>query len=159
DQTAPKTVTCEEKIPKGAKRPKIREKFPGEAIAGFGAALELEIKHGKGEKPLPSGFKIISATGTGKALEDAGFLLAEPDGGTGVVVETREDGNAAITRVTIPFVLAPIKSGNQSLTLPQLPLPIDRANGETMIVCTQLHLITALDPTAGEENPMPRANP
>ncbi len=159
DQTAPKQVTCEETIPKGAKRPKMKEKFPGEVVAGFGASLELEILHGKGEKPLPNGFKVVQSTGPGKFLEEAGFLVAEPQGSSGVVVETQEDENAAITRVTIPFVVAPIKSGNVSLTMPRLPIQIDRPNGQTMVVCTQMHLVTALDPTAAEEDPMPRPNP
>ncbi|NUP13885.1 MAG: hypothetical protein HOW73_48235 [Polyangiaceae bacterium] len=159
DQTASKTITCEEKIPKGAKRPKIKEKFPGEVVAGFEAPLELEIHHGKGETPLPSGFKAATGSTVGKFLEEAGFLVAEPDGSSGVTLETQDEGNGAVTKVRIPFVVAPQKSGNQSLTLPQMPLTIGRANGDMMTVCTQLHLMTALDPTAGEEDPKPRPNP
>ncbi|MBK8939914.1 MAG: hypothetical protein IPM79_20390 [Polyangiaceae bacterium] len=159
DQTASDVVTCQESIPKGAKRPKLKEKMPGEVVAGFEAPLEIEIRHGKGETPLPSGFKLLPGSPTKKFVEEAGFILAEPDGSTGVVVETKDEGTVAVTRVKIPFVVAPKKSGKQSLTLPQVPLAIDRANGDKMIVCTQLHLLTALDPTAGEEDPKPRPNP
>lgn len=159
DETANKEVTCEETIPKGAKRPKVKEKFPGEVIAGFGAALELEIRHGKGETPLPNGFKIVSGSNQGKFLEDAGFLLAEANGGPPVVVETKEEDNVSITKVSIPFVVAPLKSGNLSQQLPRMPFNVGRANGETMTLCTQVHLVTVLDPTAAEEEPMPRANP
>lgn len=156
DQTAPKQATCEESLPKGAKRPKVKEKFPGEAIAGFEVPLELEIRHGKGEVPLPNGFKIVSGSTSGKYLEESGFILAEPNGG--ITKVTEEDGNAAVTRVTIPFVVTPNKSGDQSQTLPQMPFTIDRANGDTITLCTKLHLITVKDPTAGEEDPKPRAN-
>lgn len=159
DETANKEVTCDETIPKGAKRPKVKEKFPGEVIAGFGATLELEIRHGKGETPLPNGFKIISGSNQGKFLEEAGFLLAEAKGGPPVVVDTKEEDNISITKVSIPFVVAPLKSGNLSQQLPRMPFNIGRANGETMTLCTQVHLVTVLDPTAGEEDPMPRANP
>lgn len=159
DQTASDVVTCKETIPKGAKRPKIKEKFPGEVTAGFEAPLEIEIRHGKGETPLPSGFKLLPGSPTKKFVEEAGFILAEPNGATGVTVETKEEGSVAVTRVKIPLVVAPKKSGKQALTLPQMPLSIDRANGDKMVVCTQLHLLTALDPTAGEEDPKPRPNP
>lgn len=159
DETVNKDVTCEERIPKGAKRPKVKEKFPGEVIAGFGATLELEIRHGKGETPLPNGFKIVSGSAQGKSLEDAGFLLAEANGGPPVVVDTKEEDNISITKVSIPFVVAPLKSGNLSQQLPPMPFNVGRANGETMTLCTQVHLVTVLDPTAAEEDPMPRANP
>jgi len=161
DQTASKVVTCEERLPKGAKRPVIREKFPGEGIAGFEAQLLLEIRHGKGETPLSTGFKIVSGSSTAKHLEEAGFLVAEVDGGSNATVVTEDDGDAAVTRVTIPFVLAPNKPGEHSLTLPQVPLSISRANGDTMTVCTHLHLVTVHDPTADTNDAelKPRPNP
>jgi hypothetical protein len=159
DQTAPKEITCKEELPKGAKRPKVKEKFPGEVTAGYGATLDLEIRHGKGETPLPHGFKIVAGSGLGKELEASGFLLAAPpNGADNFFMETKEDGSGAITRVSIPFVVAPNKSGSQSLTLPQMPYTIGRANGDVMTLCTQLHLVTAFDPTAGEEDPKPHPN-
>ncbi len=159
DQTASKTVTCQEKLPKGSKRPTVKEKFPGEAVAGYQALLELEIRHGKGETPLPSGFRVVPGSDTDKHLAEAGFLAAETDAGATSSMKTETDGEEAVTTVVLPFVIAPQKSGKRSLTLPQLPLAIGRANGEQMTICTQMHLVVASDPTAEEEDPKPRPNP
>lgn len=159
DQTAPKRITCLEKLPPGAKRPTLKETFPGEAIAGYEAPLGLEIRHGKGETPLASGFRVSAGSDVAKALEEAGFLVGEADGGGALQLKTVDDGDEAVTTVTLPIVVAPTKSGKRSLTLPQLPINVSRANGDTMTVCTQLHLITAIDPTSGEEDPKPHPNP
>jgi len=159
DETAPKTVTCEEKVPAGSTRPTIKEKFPGTATAGYEAVLELTISHGKGETPLPSGFRITAGSDVDKNLTEAGFLPGEPDAGGTSSMVTVTDGEEATTTVKIPFVVAPLKSGTRSLTLPRMPLTIGRANGERMIVCTQLHLLVASDPTADEKDPKPHANP
>ncbi len=160
DQTAPKTVTCQESLPKGAKRPKITERFPGEVISGYQATLEITIRHGKGETPLPNGFHVYPETDIGKIFEEAGFIVAEVETGDNASVETKEDGNLSLTTVKIPFVLAPKKSGKHSLTLPQCPITIQRASGdEEITVCTQLHLVTVIDPTSDETDPKPRPNP
>jgi hypothetical protein len=158
DQTAPKQVTCLEKIPQGAKRPTIEERFPGEVVAGYEATLELEIRHGKGETPLASGFRLSSGSDVEKALKAAGFLVADPDAGADFDVETESDGDRSLTRARIPIVVAPNESGTRSLILPEMPIPISRANGETMTVCTRVHLVTVTDPTAGEEDPKPHPN-
>lgn len=159
DQTAPKRITCLEKLPPGAKRPTLKETFPGEVIAGYEAPLGLEIRHGKGETPLASGFRVTAGSDVAKALEEAGFLVGEADGGGALQLKTVDDGDEAVTTVTLPIVVAPTKSGKRSLTLPQLPINVSRANGDNMTVCTQLHLITAIDPTSGEEDPKPHPNP
>ncbi len=159
DQTAPTAITCEEKIPQGAARPKTKETFPGEAVAGHEARLELVVEHGKGETVLPNGFKVVPGSETAKALAEAGFGVAEQSGGAPPIVERQESGDAATTRVVIPLVVLPTKSGKVSLTVPQLPVAITRASGETTTICTQMHLLTASDPTAGEEDPKPHPNP
>jgi hypothetical protein len=158
DQTAPKQITCLEKIPQGAKRPTVEERFPGEVVAGYEATLELEIRHGKGETPLASGFRLSSGSDVEKALKAAGFLVADPDAGADFDVETESDGDRALTKARIPIIVAPNESGTRSLILPEMPIPISRANGETMTVCTRVHLVTVTDPTAGEEDPKPRPN-
>ncbi len=159
DRTAPNAVTCEEKIPEGATRPKLSEKFPGEAVAGHEARLEIVVSHGKGETVLPNGFKLIPGSDIEKALAEAGFAVAESNGGAPPTVDRNEGVSEVTTNVVIPLVVLPTKSGKASLTVPQLPMAVSRANGDTMIVCTQMHLITASDPTAAEENPKPHPNP
>jgi hypothetical protein len=159
DRTAPTTVTCEEKIPEGATRPKLEEKFPGEAVAGHEARLEIVVHHGGGETVLPNGFKIVPGSDVEKALAEAGFAVAESNGGSPPTVERNDTATEVTTNVTIPLVVLPTKSGKSSLTVPQLPMAIARASGETMTVCTQMHLLTASDPTAGEEDPKPHPNP
>ncbi|MFO0548475.1 MAG: hypothetical protein U0271_08820 [Polyangiaceae bacterium] len=159
DQTAPKQVTCTETIPKGAKRPKISERFPGETFSGYEAVLEVTIKHGKGETPLPNGFHVYDGSDLAKLFQESGFIVAELDGGDQASVETKEEQDFAVTTVKIPFVLAPKKSGKHSLTLPQFPLTLQRASGDDMTVCTQLHLVTVVDPTSEEADPKPRPNP
>ncbi len=159
DQTAPKEITCLERIPQGAKRPTMEEKYPGEAIAGYETTLELEIKHGQGETPLASGFRITPSSDVEKALRAAGFIIAEPDAGGTYSIETANDGDRAITKVKIPVVVAPTQSGTRSLILPQMPVSISRANGDSMTICTRVHLITVSDPTAGEDDPKPHPNP
>ena len=159
DQTAPKEITCLEKIPQGAKRPTVEEKFPGEVIAGYEASLDLEIKHGKGETPLASGFRIASGSEAEKALKSHGFLIAEPDAGGEFSIETETDGDRAISKVRIPVIVAPTQSGTRSMILPELSISVSRANGEMMTFCTRVHLVTVTDPTAGEEDPKPHPNP
>ena len=159
DRTAPTTVTCEEKLPEGATRPKLEETFPGEAMAGHEARLEIVVRHGRGETVLPNGFKIVPGSDIEKALAEAGFAVAEASGGSPPKVTRNEGVTEVTTDVVVPLVLLPTKSGKASLTLPQLPLSVGRANGESMTVCTQMHLVVASDPTAGEENPSPHPNP
>ncbi|MBL9028660.1 MAG: hypothetical protein JNL21_41090 [Myxococcales bacterium] len=159
DRTAPTTVTCEEKLPEGATRPKLTETFPGEAVAGHEARLEIVVTHGRGETVLPNGFKVVPGSDMEKALAEAGFAVAEASGGSPPKVDRQEGVSEVTTNVVVPFVLLPTKSGKASLTLPQMPLTVGRANGETMTVCTQMHLVTASDPTAGEESPKPHPNP
>jgi hypothetical protein len=153
DEIASKAITCEEKIPPGSTRPTITEKFPGTATASYEAVLELSIKHGKGETPLPSGFKITAGSDVDKNLLEAGFLPGEPDAGGTSSLRTEVSGTEATTTVEILFVVAPLKSGTRSLTLPRIPVTISRANGERMIICTQLHSLVASDPTADEKDP------
>lgn len=159
DQTAPKEITCLERIPQGAKRPTMEEKYPGEAIAGYETTLELDIEHGQGETPLASGFRVVPASDVEKALRASGFIIAEADAGGTYSVETANEGDRARTKVKIPVVVAPTQSGTRSLILPQMPISISRANGDSMTICTRVHLVTVTDPTAGEEDPKPHANP
>jgi hypothetical protein len=159
DQNAPKTVTCTEKIPAGAHRPEITETFPGQVETGYLARLELVIKHGRGETVLPGGFRVNSGSETARFLEEAGFAAADPAGGAPATKETDVTGETATTKVSIPFVVLPAKSGTKNLTLPQIPVTVSRASGDPMIVCTQLHLVTAVDPTASEKDPAPHPSP
>ncbi len=159
DQKAPTIDSCQEKIPEGARRPQVTETFPGQVTTGYLARLELVITHGKGESVLPGGFRVNPGSETSRILEEAGFALADPQGGAPATKETDADGDAATTKVSIPFIVVPSKSGTRNLTLPALPITVSRANGDSMVVCSQLHLVTAVDPTADEKDPAPKPSP
>ena len=151
--------TCVERLGDGATRPKIEASFPEEAQSGHLARLELTIRHGQGETVLPGGFRAPSGSDTQRHLQAAGFGLAEPASGEEVKRTTERDGEGAVTRVSIPFVLLPERAGTLALTLPSLPIAMSRASGESMTVCTEPHTITAIDPVASEPVPLPHANP
>jgi len=159
DQNAPKVATCTEKIPAGAHRPEVTETFPGQVTTGYLARLDLVLKHGSGESVLPGGFRVNSGSDTARLLEEAGFAAADPTGGAPAKKDVDVSGESATTTVSIPFIVLPAKSGTRNLTLPQIPITVTRANGDPMTLCTQLHLVTAVDPTASEKDPAPHASP
>lgn len=150
-------ATCVESIPKGASRPQVRESFPAEAFTGYVANLELTVDHGQGETVLPNGFKLERSTEAYRALEKAGFAIAA-GGPTEARIETKREGDRAITHVSIPLVLLPRVTGRVSLVLPPLPITVARASNETMTLCTSVHEILSQDPTGNESEPEVRPN-
>jgi hypothetical protein len=157
--SAPTVSTCEERIPEGAVRPTMNEKLDGELTAGHAARLELVLEHGRGEQVLPGGFRVHPGTKLATELARAGFGFADPSGSAVVELGTELDGLGRRTRVSIPFVLLPKRSGDRSLILPSVPIEVARASGETMTLCTKMHLVTARDPTTGTNAPELRPNP
>lgn len=153
------TADCVEIIPSGATRPDVDDEFPDEGIAGFASNLVVKVRHGKGETVLPNGFKVVSQSQAAKSLLLAGLGILDPASDTPVTVDTKSDGDAALSTVTIPIVLLPFTSGNHVLTLPALPIQVARADGEVMTVCTSPHEIKSLDPILEEEDPQVRPNP
>ncbi len=157
--SAPTVSTCEEKIPEGAVRPTMNEKLDGELAAGHAARLELVVEHGRGEQVLPGGFRVHPGTKLANELSRAGFAFADPSGSAVVELSSELEGLGRRTRVSLPFVLLPKRSGDRSLILPSVPVEIARASGETMILCTKMHLVTVRDPTTGTSAPELRPNP
>ena len=153
---------CVESVPKGATRPTLTDTFPTRGTSGYAATLSVTVKHGKGEKVLPSGLDLSGATEAKKVLQQAGFRVPVQDGGAGAQVWTEPDDPAkseAITHLEIPLVLLPEKAGRNGMVVPPLPVAVARANGEIATVCTHAHPIVVEDPIANVPEAMPHGNP
>jgi hypothetical protein len=153
------SATCVENIPSGATRPEMTETFPEDGISGYASNLEIELKHGKGETVLPNGFKISPQSDASRALERSGFGIPDSDGGFGPKLDTKIEGDGAITKLTIPILVLPPKAGRVTMKLPSLPITVARADNEIMTLCTSPHEIVAEDPVASENDPQVKQNP
>jgi hypothetical protein len=156
------TYGCVEQVPRGAQKPIILDTFPTRGTSGWAATLSITVRHGKGEKVLPSGHDLSHAIEAKKVLKEAGFAIPEQDGGADTQVwSEKEDPHkpGATTHLEMPLVLLPEKGGRNGLVLPRLPVAIARANGEIMTLCTQLHPIVVDDPIANTSDPKPIGNP
>src|SRR4051812_39350501 len=131
--------SCVERIPSGKERPHFTEKIARRALSGHALTLEVVVEHGKGETVLPTGFRLLSDSPEGKALEREGFALPDPTGSAGPKLERTEQGERATTKVRLSVVPLPPKPGRHELLLPPLPLAISRASGEIVTVCTSPH--------------------
>lgn len=156
---APPLSLCIEHVPEGKARPSLHESFPARGVAGHAQVLEVVLEHGKGETVLPTGFRVDADSDEGKALAKAGFAVPAAEGGAGPTVKTDVTGETARSTVRISFVPLPDKAGNVALTLPSLPIAVQRASGEQLTLCTQAHDIAIEDPTASTPNAKPRLNP
>jgi hypothetical protein len=152
-------ASCAEHLPQGATKPKLEEAFPNRGLSGYATYLEITITHGKGETVLPAGFRVQSGSDEAKALEHAGFVLPDLDGGAGATVATEPGQDSSTTKVSIPFVALPKKPGRTEMELPPIPIAIARASGELMTVCTAPHKVLIEDPIANEVDPKVKPNP
>jgi len=152
-------ASCVERVPDGASRPKITESFPERGTSGWAAALEVTVVHGKGETVMPGGFHADRGSDAHKALEEAGFVLPDPDGGAGPAAVTEAGETSSTTKVTIPFVALPKNPGRNGMMLPPVPITLARASGDLVTVCTAPHPILIEDPIANELDPKVRPNP
>lgn len=154
-------ASCVERVPDGATRPKVTELLNSRGLSGHKATLEITIVHGKGEIVMPGGFHVDRGSDAYKALDEAGFVLPDPDGGAGpvVTVEQVEGAPTATTKISLSFVPLPKEPGRHGMVLPPVPITIARASGETMTLCTMRHAIVVEDPIANELDPKVRANP
>ncbi|MDI3282693.1 hypothetical protein [Polyangium sp. 15x6] len=152
-------ASCVERVPDGASRPKITETFPERGTSGWAAPLEITVVHGKGETVMPGGFRVERGSDQYKALEEAGFVLPDPDGGAGPVAITEAGETSSTTKVTIPFVALPKNPGRSAMMLPPVPITLARASGDLVTVCTAPHPILIEDPIANELDPKVRPNP
>ncbi|MDI1447568.1 hypothetical protein [Polyangium sp. 6x1] len=152
-------ASCVERVPEGASRPKITETFPERGTSGWAAPLEITVVHGKGETVMPGGFRVERGSDQYKALEEAGFVLPDPDGGAGPIAVTEAGEASSTTKVTIPFVALPKNPGRSAMMLPPVPITLARASGDLVTVCTAPHPILVEDPIANELDPKVRPNP
>ena len=160
--TGESTYGCVESIPKGAQRPIVLDTFPQRGTSGWAATLSITVRHGKGERVLPSGLDLSSAVEAKKILKQAGFLIPDQDGGAGAQIWTEPDEAdkpGATTHLELPVVLLPPNPGRNAMMLPPLPVAVARANGEIATVCTHNHPIFVEDPIANTPDAMPKLNP
>ncbi len=152
-------ASCVERVPDGATRPKLTELLYSRGTSGHAATLEITVKHGKGEIVMPGGFRVDRGSDAYKALEEAGFVIPDPDGGAGPTVNVEQTETSATTKVTLSFVPLPKEPGRNGMVLPPVPITVARASGETMTLCTMPHAIVVEDPIANEVDPKVRLNP
>lgn len=150
---------CVERLPQGKARPELEQSGPSKSLSGHALTLSFEIVHGKGETVLPSGFSPQSSSKELEALERSGLFLPDPDGGAGPVIERREQGERATTKVQVSFVALPPKPGRNELVIPPLPIAIARASGDMIVLCSQPHRVLIEDPIANVPDPKPKDNP
>jgi hypothetical protein len=152
-------ASCVERLPDGASRPKLTEVFPDRGTSGWAAPLEITVVHGKGETVMPSSMAASRSSDAYKALEEAGFVLPDPDGGAGPQVKVEPGEAQSTTKLTVPFVPLPKNPGRSVMMLPPVPVTIARASGELITVCTTPHPILVEDPIVNELDPKVRPNP
>lgn len=156
------TYGCVESVPKGAQRPIVLDVFPSRGTSGWAATLAITVRHGKGERVLPSGLDLSSAVEAKKVLKQAGFAIPDQDGGAGAQLWDEPDDprkTDAVTHLELPLVLLPPNPGRTMMMLPPLPVAVARANGEIATVCTHDHPILVEDPIANTPDAMPKENP
>ena len=153
------SLSCVEHVPKGATRPEIKESFPDRGFSGYAATLEITMTHGKGETVLPEGFKVQGGSDAARALEAAGFVIPDADGGSGPAATTETGQETSKTTLTIPFLALPKEPGRNAMVLPPVPVDVARANGELITLCTSPHPIVVDDPIANDRDPKVKPNP
>jgi len=153
------SASCIEHLPGKATRPQITETFPDRGFSGYAAELVVEITHGKGETVLPEGFRLQSGSDAARALERAGFVIPQIDGGAAPQLSVEQRADDAVTTLTIPMLLLPDGPGRHELTLPALPIAVARASGQLVTICTQPHPVLVQDPTGNEQEPQVQGNP
>lgn len=156
------TYGCVESVPKGAQRPLVSDSFPPRGTSGWAATLSITVRHGKGERVLPSGLDLSSAVEAKKVLRQAGFAIPDQDGGAAAQIWSEPEDSQkaeATTHLELPLVLLPEGPGRNAMMLPPLPVAVARANGEIATVCTHPHAIVVEDPIANTPDAMPRLNP
>lgn len=156
---SPTSVTCSEHLPSGKERPLVAETFPERGLSGHAAPLVLKVTHGKGERVLDDSFDFQAGSEGASALRRAGFEFPTKGSPATPTVQRTEGASNATTTVTLQLIPLPGKSGQQSLTLPPLPIAIARPSGEIMTLCSASHDIVVEDPTANVPNATPKRHP
>jgi hypothetical protein len=89
----------------------------------------------------------------------AGFALPDQNGGSPPTITREENERGAVTRLSIPFVPLPKDPGRNDMTLPPVPIAIQRASSDIVTLCTKPHPIRVEDPTANDADPKVKPNP
>ncbi len=152
-------VSCTEHVPEGAARPDVVEILPDSGLSGYAIPFTIIVGHGKGETVLPEGFHVRTDSDTGRALDAAGFVVPDPDGGSPASITREEKASGATTKLIIPIVALPPEAGRNEMILPPMPIAVQRASGSFVTVCTKPHRIRIEDPTANEADPKVKPNP
>ncbi len=152
-------ASCVERVPEGARRPELEVSFPARGLSGHEARLRVVVTHGAGETVLPEGFRLQRSHEAARAIEQAGFAIAEPDGGSSPTLERQAGKTETKTTLTIPFVPLADEPGRQHMVLPPLPITVARASGEVMTLCTPPQAIAVEEPIANETDPEVKPNP
>lgn len=142
---------CVERAFAPNERPKMVESAPASGYAGSAVHFRVTLSHGSGEHAL------APAAPEDTPMKAAGFGMPHADAGADVVITRSGDGTSSV--IDIPVVLLPKQAGTVSLTLPAFGIKLARASGEVVTLCTQPHIVVALDPTANTAHAMPRPNP
>jgi hypothetical protein len=153
---------CVESVPKGAERPVIADTFPQRGLSGWAVTLSVTVRHGKGERVLPSGLDLTSAAEAKKVLKQSGFTVPDQAGGAAARIWSEPDDpqkTTITTHLELPLVPLPATPGRNGMVLPPLPVAVARANGEIATLCTKSHPILVEDPIANTPDAMPKANP
>jgi hypothetical protein len=153
------SASCTEFLPKDAPRPEMKASLPERGLSGYEARLEVVLKHGGGETVLPEGFHLQRESDSARAIERAGFVIPEPDGGASPRLESKRTDPEITTTLSLPFVPLPKDAGRHVMVLPPIPIAVARANGEVMTLCTEAQSITVDDPIANEPEPKVKPNP
>lgn len=153
-----RTATCIEQIPDGKARPSFTEQFPDKVSAGYATYLEVTTEHGRAESVLVNSSHFTQSDDA-KAFEQSGFIIPDPRGGIVASLMTEVKGDRVTSKLKVPFVALPSDTKQRTLTLPPIPVAIRRANGETMTLCTQPHVVKVESPTANTPDAHPHSNP
>lgn len=154
-----KSATCVEHLPAGKERPTLSESLPNNGVSGHALAFTIVVKHGRGETLLPGGFRLQGGGDEARALARSEFMIPHPDGGAGPKLSTKEVGDGSETTVELFVVPLPKKPGRNTLTLPPLPIAVQRASGEVLTICTRPHDVIVEDPIANTPDAKPKFNP
>jgi hypothetical protein len=157
---ADETSGCVDTWPDDRKRPTLKDTFPLKGTAGHVAYLSITVDHLPGEQVFPAGIRITADSEETAWLRKAQFqILDEQSAVKPVLTRSQAKGEAAQTKLELPFLLLPKEPGRRELTLPRLPVSVARASGQVHTLCTAPHVITVDDPLASVTDPKQHPDP
>jgi hypothetical protein len=153
-------AACKEVLQVGSLRPALKEQIATQSTAGYTLNWTLTVTHPKGLHPAIDG---LNESGElRKKLRSSGFGLPKKEDIAELHVESADasaGANLAVSSLTLALIPLPARPGTQTLTVPSLPLTLERASGEQFVLCTESHAVVVHDPTEGASTKTPRENP